>query len=402
MAGMIPWRKPPFGVSRIIMSLFKGTHGVDIERVEALYAQSYGVSHAVLLPSCRAGICWALKAACKTGTKVVCTAYTCTVVREAIIRSGNIIDLVDIEENSFLMNRQSLAEKQVGDYAIVLCEIDGYTYDLSEVARLAAREPAIRIVDMAMTVPGREHFERLKDNDVAVISFGAGKCMYAGWGGMVFTRNIELANKVRQIRDASLARCHVTLFIKRSLRMIALNLMYKNVSYGVLKRIKDAKRLRGQRIRSQPDSAPQYPSQNSPISEEWFLPTTYLDRRLMVHNLKNAEEYSKRRLLLAQRYNNNLKGVNSIICPQVSAYPMNYYTIRVKTDLRSLIYQCLCKDGIDAGMLFDFSRSISKEMFPCAYKVSCEVLNMPLNVDLNLSDIDRISESVIRACKKYN
>jgi hypothetical protein len=192
------------------------------------------------------------------------------------------------------------------------------------------------------------------------------------------------------------------LFIKHSLRLIALNLMYKNVSYGVLKRIKDAKRRRRQHLSSQPDSTPQYHGQDSPISEEWFLPTTCLERHLMIHNLKNSDEYSKQRLLLAQRYKNNFKGIDSIICPQDSVYPMNYYTIRVRMDLRSLIYQYLCKDGIDAGMLFDFPQSISKEMFPCAYKVSHEVLNMPLNVDLNLSDIDRISESVIHACKEYN
>lgn len=399
---MIPWRKPSFGVSRVITSILKGSRGVDTEQVEALYAQVYGIPHAVLLPSCRAGIYWALKATGKAGTKVLCTAYTCTVVWEAIIHSGGKLDLIDVEQNSFLMDRLSLAEKQVGDYSIVLCEIYGYTYDLSEIARQATATPVIRIIDMAMTVPTREHFERLTESDFAVISFGAGKCMYAGWGGMAFTKDLELANRVRQIRDTSLSRCSRTLLIGDSLKMIALNFMYKQVTYGVLKRIKDAKHLMRQRVHNRSVSPSLYMDRDKPLSKEWFLPTTYVNRHLMLYNLRHAEEYSEQRILLAQRYHTNFKGMDGIICPQVPPYPVSHYSIRVKATLRPLIHKYLCKEGIDAGMLFGFPRSFPKDKFPRASRISCEVLNLPLNIDLSLSDIDRISESVVRACAKYN
>lgn len=399
-ARMIPQRRPPFKVGRVIKSIFDYSNSPTVEQIEETYAQTYGIPYAVLLPSCRAGICWALKATIKTSTRVLCPAFTCFVVWEAIVRSGGKLDLIDIEQNGFLMDRLSLAEKQVGNYAIVLCEIYGYTYDLSEIARQATATPVIRIIDMAMTVPAREHFERLTDSDFAVVSFGAGKCMYAGWGGMAFTRDAKLASKVREIRDRSVARCNTLLLVNRGLRMLALNVMYERFAYGFLKEVKDASRAITQSLRPTPHRPSSYFSYEKPPSKEWFLPSTYLDRNLMLYNLKRIGEYSTHRKALAQRYHDNLREVPGFIRPKLPAYALSHYTVRVKPPVRTLLCNYLLREGIEVSTIFNFPRSLSESEFPHASKIASEVVNLPLDITLDLNDIDRISESVAEGCSK--
>jgi len=399
---MIPRRRPPFGVGRVIKSIFDCWNRPTVADVEEAYARAYGMPHAVLLPSARAGICWALQATVEAETRVLTPAFTCFVVWEAVVRSGGQIHFIDNQESSFLMDYTRIKQAQVGNYAIVLPEIYGYTYDLSQIARQATTALKVRIVDMAMTVPTAEHFVRLADSDFAVISFGAGKCMYAGWGGMGFTRDAKLASNVRQIRDQSLSRPGMTLVLRRSLRMLALNVMYERFAYGALRKIKDVQRVIKERIHPHPTASSLHLNWEKPPSKEWFLPTTYVDRNLMLYNLEQAERYIERRKLLAERYERNLRGTDGLVCPETSFYTLSHYTVRVKPAVRSLLVNYLLKADIEVSTLFDFPKSLSKLEFPHANRTASEVLNLPLHTNLCFGDIDRISESVAHGCLKYS
>ena len=101
--------------------------------------------------------------------------------------------------------------------ALVLCEVYGHTYNLAELERRAASTPAVRIVDMAMAVPCPALFQRLGSYDFGVISFGDGKSMYAGWGGIGFARERALAEAVRRLRDLALAQGDFPLLLRRAL-----------------------------------------------------------------------------------------------------------------------------------------------------------------------------------------
>src|SRR6185369_10185549 len=90
------------------------------------------------------------------------------------------------------------------EHALVLSEPYGHAYDLEALDRASAVKPKIRIVDSALAVPHRALFARLRGNDFAVVSFGSGKTVYAGWGAMGFTRDAALAKEVRKIRDGML------------------------------------------------------------------------------------------------------------------------------------------------------------------------------------------------------
>ena len=399
---MIPKRRPPFGVGCVISSILSYSDGITVERVEQAYAQTYGMPYAVLLPSCRAGICWALKAKISRDTPVLCTVYTCAVVREAVIRSGGRLHLVDIQKDGFLMDEAAMKSAQVGNYALVLCEIYGYTYDLSQVTRQATTAPAIRIVDMAMTVPIREHFERLEDSDFAVTSFGAGKCMYAGWGGIGFTRDKALADKVREMRESFVSPCTLLLLFKRSFKIIAKNLFNAPVAYGFLKRMRDAKRSMRQSSVSGSSVSTIYSVAQQPASKQWYLPTTYVDRSLMLYNLEHIDQYCEHKKTLARRYHDNFDGVAGVIRPDASLYAMSHYPIRVESGIRPLLQKYLSDAGIDVGALYFFPTSLSKSDYPNASRITCEVLDLPLYMRLSLGDVDWICEKIACAVERLN
>ena len=151
---MIPRHRPPFGVGRVLRSVADWGNRVTPEQVESAYAEACGVPYAMLLPSARAGICWALKAVIEKGTPVLCPVFTCQVVHEAVVRSGGALHLVDSSSEGFLMDPQVIRRDATnGRYALVLCEVYGHSYDLATLSKEVRVPPLIRIVDMAMTVP---------------------------------------------------------------------------------------------------------------------------------------------------------------------------------------------------------------------------------------------------------
>lgn len=398
---MIPRHRPPFGIQAVVRSMLSRTKGSSLEQIESAYAQAAGLPHAVLLPSARAGIYWALKVAIAPGTPVICPAYTCRVVHEAIVRSGAQMRLVDTKETEFLMDDTALSAAQSGKHATVLPETYGYTYDLSAIGSKNQGNQLARIVDMAMSVPNSRLFERLQHTDFAVVSFGIGKCMYAGWGGMGLTRDAKLADEVRRLRDSRLTRGDALLLIKRSVETLLRTVAHERVIYGVSRRTKETKKP-GSHRKSRPAGFPSHWVGETDLSPEWIYPSTYVDRGLALYNLKHADDYYHGRIALAARYDDNLRGVAGILRPGVSPFPLSHYTIRVNSSARRAIRESLWKSGIDVGALYGFPSYLAKTDYPNSERIASEILNLPLDASLSAEDVDRISECVAHAVANFS
>lgn len=374
--------------------------GSSLEQIEDAYAQAAGLPHAVLLPSARAGIYWALKVATAPGSSVICPAYTCRVVHEAIVRSGAQMRLVDTKETEFLMDETALSAAQNSKHATVLPETYGYTYDLAAIGKNRANQ-LIRIVDMAMSVPNVRLFERLQDTDFAVISFGIGKCMYAGWGGMGLTHDAKLADEVRRLRNSRLTRGDALLPIKRSVETLLRTAAHERIIYGVSRRTRETRKP-GSRRKSRPAGFPSDWVGETNLSPEWTYPSTYVDRGLALYNLKHADEYYHSRIALASRYHDNLRGIAGILRPGVSPFPLSHYTIRVNNSARRAIRESLWKAGIDVSALYGFPSYLAKTDYPNSERIASEILNLPLDASLSVEDVDRISECVVHAVATFS
>lgn len=386
---MIPRHRPPFSVATALATALSASQTSSVEAVEEAYAEALNL-HAVLLPSARAGICWALRTVVSSDTSIIGPAYTCQVVHEAMARSAGRLEFVDTEANSFLMQPSFLTTQLGENCAVVLCEIYGYSYETYEISEV----PRIRIIDAAMTVPIPQLFERVKDKDCGILSFGIGKCMYAGYGGMAVSRNRSLIDEIRTVRDAYLSQETLLLSIRRRIEITLRTLVHTRWLYGLL-----------YKCRRPPSDLTAFPSAwagDRSLSREWYLPSTSFDRRLVLHNLENRTQFVERRKQLARRYQQNLQGVAGVNLPRLSRDAMSHYTIRVSAKARDVIQNGLLSLGVDAGTLFRFPSYLVRDRYPNARRIGSEVLNLPLDASLTDEDVDYISECVIRCLVKLS
>ncbi len=404
---MIPLHRPPFGIGTVIGSSLVGGKRRSLRWLEDAYAEASGCA-AVWLPLARAGICWALRATIGPRTKVIGPAFTCPVVHEAMVRSGGSVRLTDPGEGDFLIDERTLLQTMKADYALVLCEVYGYAYDLAQIQENTASDPAVRIIDMAMSVHHPGLCQRLRSTDFAVISFGTRKSMFAGWGGMGFTPNVALAKEVGRLRDSVLAQSTFGLLLQRtvetSLRTAAHYPPVHSLTYGMMDKGRSilvrARQMwpRGrseQGLEPAPAGFPAAWSDERNRSPEWSLPSTHLDRHLALWNLQQAESDHDRRLVLARRYHENLAGANGILRPRISSRALSHYTVRVNANTRNLLKRRLINTGVNAASMWAFPKYLDKEQYPKAFRTSSEVLNLPLAPWLSDKHVDRICSALI-------
>ena len=141
-----------------------------------------------------------------------------------------------------------------------------------------------------MSIPSPERMRQLEAGDIALFSFGWGKPMYAGWGGIACFRDIDLADRVREIRDRWIAPESLSLRFRRSgstLLQVAMNqrrpLRAVCMSGIFIRCTKTQPPLRieqGPPQITQGESLQTIPGQSArELPPEWTRPMTALNRR---------------------------------------------------------------------------------------------------------------------------
>ena len=402
---MIPLHRPAFGLGTVIKAslIGVGQHS-DLERVEEAFASASTCENAIWLPSARAGICWALRAAIGSQTTVIGPAFTCPAVHEAMLRSGGTIRLIDAGEQGFGMEPQELRCAQRGNHALVLSELFGHSCDFDQPDDAAASSRKIRIVDSAMAFPHRALFDRLRGNDFMVISLGKGKNMFSGWGGIGFTADRALAQEVRDIRDGWLTHGNYRLALRRVLHMTVRATAHYPSVYPMAHKLSGMIRsIRIKRPRPQdpsPGSAESAPAQEFPAAwlddrncgAEWHLPSTYVDRHLALWNLDTMAAADARRRQLVSRYDENLAGLAEVMRPPLSRSALSHYTVRVKAEIRDVVADRLSRSGIYTALLWPRQPHVSREKYPRASLLSSEVINLPVSPRMKSRQVDSICQ----------
>ncbi|MGC2064435.1 MAG: DegT/DnrJ/EryC1/StrS family aminotransferase [Thermodesulfovibrionales bacterium] len=198
---MIPRHSLPFDARNIFSILLSSAPAMNSQDVEKAYADALGLRRVLLLPSVRAGTHMAILAAGGPGLAVTGPAYTCHTMHEALALSGASIQLVDSAPGSFLMPPEGISAASEPGSVLVLSEVYGIPYDREMLQKACEKGPRMRVFDMAMSIPSLERLGQLEARDVALFSFGWGKPMFAGWGGIACFQDPALADRVREIRD---------------------------------------------------------------------------------------------------------------------------------------------------------------------------------------------------------
>lgn len=393
---MIPRHEPPFGLGGLLSVVFRDSR-VSQAALEEFCAEKFGVPEAVLLPSARSAILLALRAVAPSVDSVIGPAYTCEVVHQAMRLSGLPVGFIDSERDGYLMRADELCSAARTRKAIVLGEIYGLRYPKCDPALGGPDAPHIRIWDMAMCLPGAEDFTRLRTDDIAVISFGLGKCLYAGWGGLLLARSSGLAEKVRAMRRQCVGMETRKVCLRHALQVLASAAVHNRFLYGTGRKAAEWRNRRAAGA-SHAAGAPPGGEMKTDLSREWAEPMTPLNRKLALANLRSAAESQELRRRKAAAYYRLLKSSGLVFGIGADSLPESHFPIRVAASVRNRLRQQLARRAIDTATYFSLPRGIQARDFPNAAQASQEVILLPIGRSIRETEIAEVARLVSEAC----
>lgn len=196
------------------------TQGPAVERFENGFAELVGAPHAVAITSATAGLhLAALALGTQPGQKILTTSITFVASSNCVRYCGGDVKFIDIDPKTFCLDtnklEQELHNSRPGTYSgLVVVSFAGYPVDTERLRQIADRH-SLWIIEDACHAPGAEFKnssgEWIKTGsgqyaDLSVFSFHPVKHIATGEGGMITTRNAELAKQLRLLRSHGIVR----------------------------------------------------------------------------------------------------------------------------------------------------------------------------------------------------
>ncbi len=213
----LPFALPEIGeeeIAEVVDTLRSGwvTTGPKARRFEEDFAAFLGdVSlHAIAVNSATAGLHLALEAlGIGPGDEVITTTHTFTATAEVVRYLGADVVLVDIDPATLNIDPQAVeAAITPRTKAIVPVHYAGLAADMPAILAIARRHSLKVVEDAAHALPttcGGALIGTLA-SDACVFSFYANKTMTTGEGGMLVTRDAELAQRAKVMRLHGMSR----------------------------------------------------------------------------------------------------------------------------------------------------------------------------------------------------
>lgn len=384
---MIPRHSLPFDFGKTLSIMVSPTPAAHPSDIEKAYADTLGVLAAILLPSVRAGIHMSILAVNNPGIIAAGPAYTCSTVHEALAMSRADTRLVDSAPGAFLMSSDGIHDATEPGCALALSEVYGIPYDRETLQNASRKGPRVRVFDMAMSIPSPERMKELDARDVALFSFGWGKPMFAGWGGIACFQDPELAGRVREIRDQCSTPESSGFRLKRGCSVLLQVLMNQRLMYGVLHEPHFYRLCRTA-------FSPGRGKSLLPASPEWTRPMTALNRKLALHNLHHSSQNSELRRSQAELYSSTLVETGIVRGPGSKGMPQSHFPIRIPSALRNTMCDYLRVRGIDTSTLFPLPEGLNSALYHHAAKAADEVVTLPMGPTITLEEVRMVSKCV--------
>lgn len=181
------------------------TSGPEMVAFEQEFSAGMGSQvQAVAVNSATAGLHLALDACdITTGDEVIVPTWTFTATAEVVRYVGATPVLVDVDPDTLNVDLDAVARALTpATKAVIPVHMAGLGVDIAVLRDIVG--PRVRIIEDAAhalpTVTGRAHVGACEHSDAAVFSFYATKTITTGEGGMITTRDLELATRARIMR----------------------------------------------------------------------------------------------------------------------------------------------------------------------------------------------------------
>lgn len=178
--------------------------GPEVRAAEAEFAAAFAVPHAVSTNSATTGLQTALAASgLGPGDEVIVSPFTMSASAATIVLQHAVPVFADIDPRTYCLDPSSVRDRITGrTRAIMAVDIFGQPAHWEEL-RAIARQHGLHIVEDAAQAAHAAYRGEYAGalGDVGVLSLNYHKIIHAGEGGMILTRDEEIATRARLIRN---------------------------------------------------------------------------------------------------------------------------------------------------------------------------------------------------------
>lgn len=379
----LPFAVPEIGedeIAEVVSCLRSGwvTTGPKAKQFEADFSAFLGGGiESIAINSATAGLHLALEAVgIVPGDEVITTTHTFTATAEVIRYLGADPVFVDIDEATLCIDVEAV-ERAITPRtkAILPVHFAGLAADMEGILALA-RKHGLRVVeDAAHALPTTCSGKLVGtlDSDVTVFSFYANKTITTGEGGMLVTRDPEIARRVRVMRLHGINRDAFDRFTAK-----VPSWYYEVMAPGFKYNMTDIAAAMG------------------------------------IHQLRKAQLFQKKREEIVAAYNDGLADCPLVLPPQAKpgdVHSWHLYVIRLGEEVtveRDAFIERLFERGIGCSVHYiplhlhpywRDSYKLSPSMFPVSQRVYERTLSLPLYSKMSPAEAVRVVETVREALR---
>ena len=375
----LPFALPEIGdeeIAEVVDTLKSGwvTTGPKTKRFEEDFSAFLGDPglHSMAVNSATAGLHLALEAlGIGPGDEVITTTHTFTATAEVVRYLGADVVLVDIDPATLCIDVTAVeAAITPRTKAILPVHYAGLAADMQALLALAKRHGLKVVEDAAHALPttvgGR--LVGTLDSDVTVFSFYANKTITTGEGGMVVTRDAELAKRIKVMRLHGMSRDAFDRFTAK-----VPSWYYEIVAPGFKYNLTD------------------------------------IASALGIHQLKRARAFRQRRAEIAMQYHAGLASLPLQLPPDAQpgdAHAWHLYVVRLADGARigrDALIERLYAAGIGCSVhyiplhLQPYWRDryqLSAAQFPHSQKAFENLVSLPIYTKMTDADVQRVVDAV--------
>lgn len=374
----LPFALPEIGeeeITEVVNALRSGwvTTGPKARQFEADFIDFLGGSvEAIAVNSATAGLHLGLEAlGIGPGDEVITTTHTFTSTAEVIRYLGADPVFVDVDEKTLCIDVSALeAAITPRTKAIIPVHFAGRAADMEELLQIARKHNLYVMEDAAHALPTTCNGKMIGtlDSDVTVFSFYANKTITTGEGGMLVTRNPEIAKRARVMRLHGINRDAFDRFTSK-----APSWYYEIVAPGFKYNMTDIAASMG------------------------------------IHQLKKANAFQQKRQSIAAMYDAALADLPIIRPPHATEgdiHSWHLYVARLDEGVnihRDRFIERIYEQGIGCSVhyiplhLHPYWRDTYKltpEMFPVSQRIYEKTFSIPLYTRMNESDVERVVDAI--------
>ena len=374
---------------------------------EATVAARVGARYGLTFAYAHAGFFALLKALGLVGAEVIIPAYTCNIMPEVIIATGNVPVFVDIDLADYNMDLDALKSAITPDTKVIVAtHMFGYPTDVDairEIARDHTGDERIFIVeDAALMFPGATGSLDGLRGDVGLFSFGPGKPLFTIRGGVLVTNDIRLYERIRIYRDQQMNSLPPEEWAKRWGLLVIHYLLSRRAIHSLTGRLnlsKNSLHNLVSRLR---------PAQDNGRVNGSLLPDDYVtgyadfQARIGLTQLRKSDHILSQRRALARLYDDALRDISGLTpAPLVDGASYSLYTVRVKNRDSLGFCERMRARGIETGQTFSYAlpaqeryRPYVQGTYPYAEQTSREVVNLPAYPDLTAEQVHYVADNI--------